>query len=57
MPADASQTIGNHEFDYSLDELATYLEQLHHPALACNVDAGGHRLGGKLRQYITKVRC
>jgi len=48
-------TVGNHEFDHGTDELANYLDTLHHPALgACNIEVPEwHRLSGKLRDYVS----
>lgn len=56
MITPCTQSVGNHDLDLGADALATYLEQLHHPAVACNMEMGGHRLGGKIRPWVTKVR-
>eukprot|EP01025_Chloroclados_australasicus_P040543 TRINITY_DN423_c0_g2_i1.p1 TRINITY_DN423_c0_g2~~TRINITY_DN423_c0_g2_i1.p1 ORF type:complete len:554 (+),score=59.23 TRINITY_DN423_c0_g2_i1:29-1690(+) len=47
-------TLGNHEFDHGPDTLADYLYRLEFPALSCNMNANGHKLGGMVQKYIIK---
>lgn len=37
LPADAI-TIGNHEFDYGIEDLASFLEAIKSPVVVCNLD-------------------
>ncbi len=48
-------TIGNHEFDYGLDNLARLMRTAKFPFVCCNYDFRGTPCEGLVKPYITKV--
>ncbi len=47
--------IGNHEFDYGMDNLARLIRMADFPFVCCNYDFSGTPCEGLVRPYITKV--
>lgn len=47
--------IGNHEFDYGMDNLARLIRMADFPFVCCNYDFSGTPCEGLVKPYITKV--
>ena len=50
-------TIGNHEFDFGLDNMARIFRQAHFPIVCCNYDFTGTPVEGLVRPYIIIKRA
>ena len=52
MGYDAHDTIGNHEFDFGLDNMARLFRMAHFPVVCANYDVTGTVLEGLVKPYV-----
>ena len=50
-------TIGNHEFDFGLDNMARLFASMDFPVVCCNYDFSGTPVDGLVKPYIVIERC